>query len=198
MAEEKKDVIDRPDWNLDEDGQEVDRTTGAYHGAESEGKFTTDKKGVPYYTGSLNELDEYVERELGKEEAPSQQVAIAEQLDTTERGNTVLPEWDGVSAEARRLFSPDELSTLDDEAAGVVAVLGTAGYEQVSEAIDSLPKEVSNVVLKTISAGVEELGSAKGAHEAILRALRSESDRELWLDAVERFPQILQDAIDGE
>jgi len=142
-------------------------------------------------------LDEFVDRELDKEEAPSQQTAIAEQLDTTERGNTVLGEWDQVSAEARRLLTPDELSTLDDEAQSVVNVLGTAGYEQVSDVIDGLPKDVSNVVLKVISAGVEELGSAKGAHEAIMRALRSEEARELWLDAVERFPQILQDAIDG-
>jgi len=193
-----KSLIDRPDWNLDEDGQEVDRTTGSYHGKERAGEFTVGKDGVSFYTGSLNELDEYVEKELGKEDAQGQQTAIAEQLDTTDRGNTVLGEWDQVSAEARRLLSPEELSTLDDEAQGVVNMLGTAGYEQVSDAIDSLPKEVSDVVLKTIAAGVEELGSAKGAHEAILRALHTEEARELWMEAVAAFPQILQDAIDGE
>jgi len=33
MAEEKE-VIVRPDWNFDDEGREVDRTTGAFHGAE--------------------------------------------------------------------------------------------------------------------------------------------------------------------
>jgi len=191
-----KSLIDRPDWN-DPDG-EVDRTTGVAIGEKKAGEFTVGKDGVSFYTGSLNELDEYVEKELDKEQPQGQQTAIAEQLDTTERGNTVLGEWDQVSAEGRRLLSPDMLSVLDDEAQGVVNVLGTAGFEQVSDAIDSLPDDVRDVVLKTISAGVEKLGDAKGAHEAILRALHSEEARELWMDAVEAMPQILQDAIDGE
>jgi len=196
MAEEKKDVIERPDWNTDEAGGELDRSTGRHEGNVGRaGRFTTDKHGVKFFTGSLNELV-MADEEKGTAVETHKQTAIAEQLDTTSRGNTVLGEWDQVSAEGRGLLSPDELSTLDDEAQGVVNVLGSEGYQQVSDVIDSLPKEVSDVVLKVLSAGVEELGNARGAHDAILRALHSEEDRELWLDAVDALPQIIQDAID--
>ncbi len=196
MAEEKKDLIERPDWSVDEDGRTLDRTTGAFHGTPAKGEFAVGKDGVSFYTGSLNELEEFVEKELDKEEPQGQQTALAEQLDVTDRANTVLGEWNDISPEAKRLLTPDELSTLDDEAQGVVNVLGSEGYQQVSDVIDSLPVSVRDVVLKVLSAGVEELGNARGAHDAIWGALHSEEDRELWLDAVDALPQIIQDAID--
>jgi len=193
MADNKEVIVTD---GFPEGGQEVDRTTGAYHGKERTGEFTVGKDGVSFYTGSLNELEEFVEKELDKEEPQGQQTALAEQIDTTDRANTVLGEWNDISPEAKSLLTPDQLSTLDDEAQSIVDVLGTAGYEQVSNTIDSLPVSVRDVVLKTVSAGVEELGNLKGCHEAILRALHSEEARELWLDAVDALPQIIQDAID--
>jgi len=189
---EEKQAIDHPDWNLDDDGEKanLDRTTGVDYSAPKKGTF--DDKGR--YSGSLNELTEFVDKELGLDEQGESQ-DLAEALDVSDRGNTQTVEWDQLSGHMRRVLTPDMLSTIDDEMQGLVNVLGSHGAQQVGQAIGDMSQDVQDVVLKVISAGVEKLGDAAGAHEAVLRALRTEAARDEWHDAVAKFPAILQEAM---
>jgi len=187
MAESNKDIVERrgmEDWG----DPSADRATGVDHGAIAPGKMVG-----KHWTGTLAELEsgegaEHIETSRRLE--PS---SVAAGIDT-DRGNTQLAEWSEISEEAQSVFSPDQLSTIDDELQGVADLLGMQGVKQVNAVFDSLSPDVRTVALQVISLGSAEVGGLQGAHDMIMRNLDDAGKAE-WMDALDEMPGAISENI---